>query len=610
MSARLDELLRAEMARWESRGLRRDLDAGSRAPTDRSRDFTSNDYVSLSEDPRVVAAACDALERHGAGGRAARLLGGGCELDARAESAAADWLGAEAALLFPSGYQANAGLLGALAGRDGVIFSDALNHASIVDAARLSRARVHVYAHLDLDELAARLAAEHRAARRVVVTESVFSMDGDLAPLLALHELCARHDAFLVVDEAHAVGLIGPECAGGWRAIDPDGALSRGRDGRLAARLVTGGKALGVTGAFVVGSRALRDHLSNHARSFVFTTAPSPAVSGALAAAIAIAREDDERAARATALAQRLARSLGLPPPAAAIVPFVVGASAAAVDLSRSLAEGGSDVRAVRPPTVPDGTARLRIALHAHNTLETVDALAARLRVEPRLRLDQIVHRAPARARPWIVVGTDTDVGKTVVSALIARGAARRGPVTYWKPVQTGTDSDTATVARLAGPRVALAQPLHELPLPASPDQAAAAAGRRIGLDEVLRAFELLRAEVDGALVVELAGGLLVPYDARSTQADFVRAARARVVLVARSGLGTLNHTMLTFEALAARGVRPCAVFLVGARHAANERSLRALTGIEPVALETLASLDGDALDAWLDAHPLPEGLP
>jgi len=622
VSAALDAILGAEMARWESRGLRRDLDAQSRASFERDREFTSNDYVSLSDDERVIAAARDALERFGVGGRAARLLGGGCELDARAEVAAAEWLGDEASLFFPSGYQANAGLLTALTGPGAAIFSDRLNHASIIDAARLSRSRVHVFGHLDLEHLEAQLASERTATRRVVVTESVFSMDGDLAPLLELHELCERHDAHLVVDEAHATGLIGPRAAGAWCAVDPDGAIARSPRSRLAARLVTGGKALGVTGAFVVGSRLLREHLSNRARSFVFTTAPSPAISGALCAAIEIASDDDERAERALSLARRFARSLGLPPPAAAIVPFVVGDSREAVALSRSIGESGLDVRAVRPPTVPEGTARLRVAFHAHNSDEAVDTLVARLRVERRqppverrggtgaeMRGD-LAPRDAVRARTVIVVGTDTDVGKTVVSAVWARAALRRGPTTYWKPVQTGDASDTRTVAGLAGRGLSVAEPRHEFPLPASPHTAAASAGRRIDFDDVLESLDTLRTHTRGTLIVELAGGLLVPYDARHTQADLIEAARAEIVLVARAGLGTLNHTLLTMEALAARGRRPIALVLVGDRHAANEATLRDRTGLSVYSLEPLVPLDTASIDAWLDRTPHEEWFP
>lgn len=598
MSAELDARLRAEMASWESRGLRRDLDAQSERRADSAREFTSNDYLSFANHPKLVAAARAAIERHGVGGRAARLLGGGCELDRRAESAAAEWLGAEDALLFPSGWQANVGLLGTLAGVGDAIFSDERNHASIIDAARLSRARLFVYRHLDLELLEAHLVLARGAANRIVVTESVFGMDGDGAPLHALHELCVRHDAFLVIDEAHATGLIGPRLAGGWDAIDTDGAIARSTKSRLAARLVTGGKALGVSGAFVVGSRALRDHVANRARSFVFTTAVSPAVSGALCAAIELAQASREAANRATQTARRVARALSLEEPAAAIVPFVVGESAAALALSRDLLARGLDVRAIRPPTVSEGSARLRIACHAHNDEVAVQALVDALSATRAAKHDRI----EVRARVMCVVGTDTDVGKTVVSALLARAALRHGPATYWKPVQTGAASDTDEVARLAGPDLELADPLHSFPLAASPHTAAAAAGSRIDFAALRARFALLRAECRGTLIVELAGGLLVPYDDERTQADLIALERPEIVLVARSALGTLNHTLLTLEALAARSLVPSALFLVGPKHAENAETLRARAGVGRVfEIPPLDIVDARGLDAWID---------
>src|SRR5688572_26873686 len=264
MGSRLDEELAAGLARRAESGLLRD----GRLPGRTSGvDLGSNDVLGLARHPRVVAAAKGAIEEHGAGGRASRLLRGGSPLDERAEAAVAEWLGAEAALLFPSGYQANLGLLGTLVGRGDALFSDRLNHASLIDGARLSRAQVFVHAHGDLDELARLLALARGARRRLVVTESIFSMDGDAAALAELDELCERHDAWLVVDEAHAIGVVGPTGAGAWAAR---GARS---SGRLAARVVTGGKALGVSGAFVVGSRVLREELVNHARALLFTTA-------------------------------------------------------------------------------------------------------------------------------------------------------------------------------------------------------------------------------------------------------------------------------------------------------------------------------------------------
>jgi 8-amino-7-oxononanoate synthase len=609
MSGALDAILAAEMARWEASGLRRRLE---RAPFEfpREREFTSNDYLSLANHPAIASAAKRAIERYGIGARAARLLGGGSPLDAQCESAVADWLGAEAALLFPTGYQANVGVVSALAGRGDAIVSDELVHASLIDAARLSRAEVHVHRHLDLEHAAELLAASRSAARRIVLTEGVFSMDGDLAPLAALALLCERHDAWLVIDEAHATGLIGPSGAGAWEdAVQREPRLQR-LDTRLAARVVTGGKALGVSGAFVVGSRALREHLLNRARSFVFTTAVSPAVSGALTSAIEIARESERARQSVLARAQMLARAIGAPVPAAAIVPVIVGASEAALRVASELQSSGFDVRAVRPPTVPEGSSRLRIAVHAHNDDSSVQALAARLR-ELLPAQPSKLPRVPSRLAPALfVVGTDTDVGKTVVSALCVRAAAEHGAARYWKPVQTGSASDTQTVLRLAGqasPRVLAADPLHSLALAASPHEAARSAGRSITVDGLRERLTQLRSEEpDAQWIVELAGGLLVPYDAQHTQADWLAAERLPLVLVARSGLGTLNHTLLTLEALAARGLCPQALFLVGTPHASNRQTLRERSGIEHVfELAPIEPLDAAGLARWLEQHPL-----
>ncbi|MBM4016300.1 MAG: aminotransferase class I/II-fold pyridoxal phosphate-dependent enzyme, partial [Planctomycetes bacterium] len=238
----LDRELTDELSRFEAAGLRRRLpppDACARV------DLRSNDFLGLRRDATVVAAMREALARHGAGSGAARLLGGGAAAD-HAEALLAEWLGVEAALLFPSGFQANLGVLGALAGPGDVVCSDALNHASLVDGCRLTRAHVLRFAHGDRDELARQLERAKGARRRLIAIESLHGMDGDLAPLAALNELAERHDAWLVVDEAHAAGVLGPRGTGGWAAAGLPNT-------RLAARVVTGGKALGVAGAFVAG---------------------------------------------------------------------------------------------------------------------------------------------------------------------------------------------------------------------------------------------------------------------------------------------------------------------------------------------------------------------
>lgn len=635
----LDRALEAELAAWERAGLRRTLPSPQGgAPL---HDFVSNDYLGLSRDRRVVDAAHAALERSGAGSGAARLLGGGLagavrradgdaggsgegsiESDAaRAERLLAEWLDEEAALLFPSGFQANLGVVATLADRGDALFSDELNHASLIDGCRLSRAATHVYAHGDVAELERQLARARGARRRVVVTESIFSMDGDLAPLSALHEACERHDAWLIVDEAHGHALLGPRGAGAWAAA---GLPTARQSSRLAARIVTGGKALGVAGAFVVGGRPLIELLLNAARPFVFTTAPPPAVAAALAAAIEVAREADAARARVLALAQRLAKELKrgafavrTVAPAAAIVPFVVGEAGATRALGRDLAAAGFAVGAVRPPTVPDGSARLRLVVHATNDEAQVDALAAAVvaRARPKAAAGATRDGRSTHATAWFVVGTDTGIGKTVASALLLCAARRLGRAAYWKPVQTGEESDTAAVAALAQatPDELLA-PLHHFPKPASPHEAAAAAGEAIDPAVLQAALTAAREERRGArLIVELAGGLLVPYCSGATpflQADWLARARPRLVLVAKSGLGTLNHTLLTLEALRARKLEPDALLLVGERHAENAATLRELAGVAALfELPRFEPLARGALEAWLDQNPLAEVL-
>ena len=603
MGADLESILGREMEAWEAAGLRRDLARTAAAPG--LVDFASNDYLGLAGHVRVVEAARAALAAFGVGGRASRLLGGGCPLHAEAERTAAEWLGAEGALLFPTGYQANLGLLTSFVGRGDAIFSDRLNHASLIDAARLSRARIFVHAHHDLDELDRQLARAAGARRRLVVTEGVFSMDGDVAPLAELAELCQRHDAWLVVDEAHSAALLGPAGAGAWAAAEAAGA----DPSRLAARILTGGKAIGITGGFVVGGAALIDHLVNRARTFIFTTAPSPAVAAGLGEAMRLAADSDALRARTLGHARTLATRLHLPAPAAAVVPFPQPSAEAAVECAEGLRANGLDVRAVRPPTVPANGSRLRVVCHAFNTEAEVDELARRL-ASAVCPMPPVAATAEVQGRALVVVGTDTDIGKTVVSALLLRAARRRGAAAYWKPVQTGDDSDSETVRTLAEARGhEILRPAWQFPLPASPHEAAAAAGHEIHparLEEALGG--LLRLLPEANLVVELAGGLLVPYREGYTQADWLERLAPPCVLVARAGLGTLNHTALTLEALRARHIEPRALFLVGEPHASNRETLRRTGGVELLfEVPRFADLAPAVLDAWLDENDLSE---
>jgi 8-amino-7-oxononanoate synthase len=566
----------------------------------RSDDWISNDLFGLSSDPVVVEAAREALGRRGTSARAARALGGECPEHALAEEAAASWLGAEAALLFPTGWQATAGVLGALAGPGDALICDALLHASLIDGARLTRARREVVPHCDLAATEAALLRTAGARRRIVVTEGVFSMDGTSPDLAAIAELAERHDAWIVLDEAHSAGLLGPRGAGAWAA-------SGAAPDRLAARIVTGGKALGCMGAFAVGSRALRAVLFSRARSFLFTTGVAPSVAAALAAAIARVQELDPQRARILSLARRLAETLDLPAPDAAIVPIPVGASADAMRLAERLRSARVRVHAVRPPTVPQGTARLRVVLHAGHDEAGVDALARTVLESGWAAPAPVV---PGSAcRPLWVVGTDTDAGKTIAAAAVVHALGELGPVAYWKPVQTGDDSDTATLRRLV-PGLDADEPHTWFPLPASPHEAAAAAGSAIepaALDAALDAQ--LVARPTGRLVVEPAGGLHVPLTNEVLTSDWLAQRREPLVLVARSGLGTLNHTLLTVEALAARGLKPEALILVGPPHPSNAATLRGRVACPLFELPHLAPLSSETVRSWALASGLAQAL-
>ncbi len=338
-------------------------------------DFSSNDYLGFARDPRIAAALADAANATGAGAGAARLLTGAHPHHRALERTAAGLVGLPDALLFNTGYCANVGLLQAIAGPGDAIFSDALNHASIIDGCRLSRADVHVYDHASPDHLA-QLLALVPGQRRVIVSESLFGMDGDHAPLRAIRALADQHGALLVVDEAHALGILGPRGAG----------LCRHEDIVPDALVGTLGKAFGTFGAFVAGSPDLVAWLCNRARSFVFTTALPPAIAAAATAALDLASGSDGDHRRAVLLqhrakAARALEALGYPVPAsdAPILPLRLGSPAATLRAAELLADRGILALPIRPPTVPPGTSRLRLSLSAAHTTTDIDRLASAL---------------------------------------------------------------------------------------------------------------------------------------------------------------------------------------------------------------------------------------
>lgn len=359
---------------------RQGLYRGRRLPARTLLSFASNDYLNLAADPRLAAAAARAARRYGCGAGASPLVCGYLPPHRALERALAAWEDAEAALVFSSGYTANLGVIGALAGREDTIFSDELNHASLIDGARLSRARVQVYRHADVNQLSDLLIQEGaRSRRRLIVTDTVFSMDGDLAPLADLFDLARRHDCLLLLDEAHATGVLGPQGRGLTELMAAPPEWDR------VIKVGTLSKALGAQGGFVCGERRLIDWLVNFARPYVFSTALAPPAAAAARRAVAIVQEEPQSRRQVLALAQLLRerlQALGFSTGGSRcqIVPLVVGGACEAVELSRRLEERGLLVPAIRPPSVPEGTARLRISLTAGHTEEDVLRLVNALR--------------------------------------------------------------------------------------------------------------------------------------------------------------------------------------------------------------------------------------
>ncbi len=373
VGAALDELRRAGLLR-ELRTL--DSAPGARVRLD-GREvllLCSNDYLGLAGHPRVRAAAAEAAQRWGAGAGASRLVSGNLALHERLEAELAAFKGTEACVLFGSGYLANTGVIAALAGRDDLILSDARNHASIVDGCRLSRAETVVYDHADLDALATALRrADGR--RGLIVTDAVFSMDGDLAPLEGIVELARHHRARVIVDEAHATGVVGP----GGRGL----VAELGLEQEVDVVVGTLGKALGSYGAFAACTRQMAAYLLNRARTAIFSTALPPPAAGAALEALRLVREQPTLLARLHANARTLrdalaAQGLPIPPggdPTMPIVPLVIGDPHAAMGVCEAALADGVFAQAIRPPTVAPGTSRLRlVATAAH---EQADLRAA-----------------------------------------------------------------------------------------------------------------------------------------------------------------------------------------------------------------------------------------
>jgi 8-amino-7-oxononanoate synthase len=351
--------------------------------------FGSNDYLGLSQHPALITAVQDAAARYGVGATASPLVCGHSPAHEAMERELAALVGLPRALYFYAGYAANVGIIPALVGRGDAVFSDALNHACLIDGIRLSRAELHVVPHADLVALEQALQAS-TARRKLVVTDAVFSMDGNVADVPALMALCERHDAWLMIDDAHGFGVLGEHGEGtlsyfGMAGRDGVAPAWQGRMDRLIY-MATLGKAAGVAGAFVAGEPSMVEWVLQKARTYMFATATPAMIAEALRASVRVMQEEGWRRDHLRALQQRLREGVaaaGLPwhlmPSDTAIQPLIIGSNEAALAVMAKLDEQGVWVPAIRPPTVPEGTARLRISLSAAHTLAQVDQLVAAL---------------------------------------------------------------------------------------------------------------------------------------------------------------------------------------------------------------------------------------
>jgi 8-amino-7-oxononanoate synthase len=335
--------------------------------------FCSNDYLGLAADPRLAEAVKRGVARYGVGSGAAHLISGHGKAHHALEDELAEFAGRERALLFSTGYMANLGVISALQGRGDTVLEDRLNHASLIDGGLLSRARFRRYPHADVDALEGQLAKAH--GRKLVVSDGVFSMDGDVAPIARLAASCHANDAWLMIDDAHGFGVLGPKGQG---SVNAAGLGSP----EVPILMATLGKALGTSGAFVAGSEELVETLIQQARSYIYTTAMPPAIAEATRASLRIVQEEDWRRERLQGHVARFrhgAQKIGLElmDSATPIQPVLLGGSDRANRWSEALLREGILVGAIRPPTVPEGSARLRVTFSSSHTAAQVDALLA-----------------------------------------------------------------------------------------------------------------------------------------------------------------------------------------------------------------------------------------
>jgi len=371
-----------QLSRLDQSGLRRTLIQRGGSQTPRKIvagreyiNFAANDYLALAADPRITSAVSAALPQTGWGAGASPVVTGRGSLHAELEARIALFEGAEAALLLSSGYTANLGEITALMGRGDILFSDAKNHASIIDGARLSKAEIVIYQHGQVDDLRSHLAAAPQKSRKLIATDSLFSMDGDLAPLAEISQLAEEFDAMLLIDEAHATGVFGKHGKGAAEYLAAEHPAH--------IRVGTLSKALGSCGGFVSGEQRLIDYLANRARSYVFSTAPAEAIAAAGIAALDIVRDEPERRVdllktAATFRARLAEQGHSTGDSESQIIPLIIGEPLQTMQFSEKLKSQGLFVPGIRPPTVVPGASRLRISLcHGHQSSDLERLLAA-----------------------------------------------------------------------------------------------------------------------------------------------------------------------------------------------------------------------------------------
>jgi 8-amino-7-oxononanoate synthase len=381
----LDDFAAAKLTALDRGELRRALVETDRGPLYVERNgrrllsFSCNDYLNLTHHPQIKAAAVAAIDRYGVGAGSSRLVTGNHPLYAELEARLARLKGAEAACVFGSGFLANTGIIPALIGRDDLVIIDELSHACLLAGARLSRATVLPYRHNDLENADALLRANRgRHPRALIATDGVFSMDGDLAPLVELGQLARRHDAWLLSDDAHGIGVVGGGRGSTFAGTEP---------ADVALQMGTLSKAIGAYGGYLCASRPVIELMSNRARTLVYSTALPPAIVAAAIAALDLIARDPDYAARPLAKAKTFTRRAGLPEAQSPIVPIVVGTAQDALAASRKLEDAGFLAVAIRPPTVPAGTARLRLAFTASHPDGEIERLADLVRAQvPQVR--------------------------------------------------------------------------------------------------------------------------------------------------------------------------------------------------------------------------------